>query len=91
LLCRPHHRAVHEEGIRLDRGPDGELRFSLPDGRPLPALPPLPDIPRDPFETLRARHDEEGLAIDARTATPGWLGERLDVGWAIGVLHPLAR
>jgi len=22
---------------------------------------------------------------------PGWLGERLDVGWAIGVLHPLAN
>jgi len=21
---------------------------------------------------------------------PGWLGERLDVGWAIDVLHPLA-
>jgi len=23
--------------------------------------------------------------------TPGWLGERLDVGWAIDVLHPLAN
>jgi hypothetical protein len=22
---------------------------------------------------------------------PRWLGERLDVGWAIDVLHPLAR
>jgi len=21
---------------------------------------------------------------------PGWLGERLDVSWAISVLHPLA-
>ncbi|MEX2147075.1 MAG: hypothetical protein WED01_08705, partial [Candidatus Rokuibacteriota bacterium] len=28
--------------------------------------------------------------LDARTACPGWLGERLDVGWAIDVLHPLA-
>jgi len=25
-----------------------------------------------------------------RTSMPGWLGERLDVGYAIGVLHPLA-
>jgi hypothetical protein len=24
------------------------------------------------------------------TTCPGWLGERLDVGWAIDVLHPLA-
>jgi hypothetical protein len=26
----------------------------------------------------------------ARTTCPGWLGERLDVGWAIDVLHPRA-
>jgi hypothetical protein len=30
------------------------------------------------------------LRLDARTACPAWLGERLDVGWAIDVLHPLA-
>jgi hypothetical protein len=24
LLCRPHHRAVHEEGFRLERQPEGE-------------------------------------------------------------------
>ncbi len=29
-------------------------------------------------------------SLHARTACPGWLGERLDVGWAIDVLHPLA-
>jgi len=40
---------------------------------------------------LRARHDAEGLRIDARTARPRWLGERLDLGWAIDVLHPLAN
>jgi hypothetical protein len=40
---------------------------------------------------LRERHKAEGLDLNARTATPGWLGERLDVGWAIDVLHPLAR
>ena len=34
--------------------------------------------------------DECGLNIHARTSMPGWLGERLDVGWAIDVLHPLA-
>jgi hypothetical protein len=29
--------------------------------------------------------------LHARTATPQWLGERLDVGYAIDVLHPRAR
>jgi len=47
-------------------------------------------VPADPVEALRAQHDALRLAIHARTATPGWLGERLDVGWAIDVLHPLA-
>jgi hypothetical protein len=29
--------------------------------------------------------------VGPRTATPGWQGERLDVGYAIDVLHPVAR
>jgi hypothetical protein len=73
----------------MERRPDGELRFQRPDGRPLPESPALPPIPDDPIEMLRARNDERGLNIHARTAMPGWLGERLDVGWAIDVLHPL--
>src|SRR5882762_1273917 len=40
LLCRRHHRAVHEEGYQVARGPDGVLQFRRPDGRPLPDVPP---------------------------------------------------
>jgi hypothetical protein len=47
-------------------------------------------VTEDPVEGLRAGHVAQGLRLHARTACPGWLGERLDVGWAIGVLHPLA-
>ena len=47
-------------------------------------------MPSDPVNVLRARHKVEGLRLHARTAMSGWLGERLDVGWAIDVLHPLA-
>ena len=91
MLCRRHHRAVHEEGYQLDRQPGGELQFHRPDGRVLPDVPPPPEVPDEPVKVLRARNDAEGLALHARTATPGWLGERLDVGYAIDVLHPLAR
>ena len=91
VLCRRHHRAVHEEGYQLDRQPDGELRFRRPDGRLLPEVPSPPEMLDDPVTVLRARHNAEGLVLHARTATPGWLGEHLDVGWAIDVLHPLAR
>jgi 5-methylcytosine-specific restriction endonuclease McrA len=88
LLCRRHHRAVHEEGYQVARGPDGELRFRRPDGRPLLEVPPSAQVLGDPVKLLRARHDSQGLRLTARTACPGWLGERLDVGWAIDVLHP---
>jgi 5-methylcytosine-specific restriction endonuclease McrA len=91
LLCRRHHRAVHEEGYRVDRQADGELRFRRPDGRLLPEVPPTPSLSRDPVQTLRARHDAEGLRLHALTSMPGWLGEHLDIGWAIDVLHPLAQ
>jgi len=47
-------------------------------------------VPADPVHVLRARHEAHGLDVHARTALPRWLGERLDVAWAIDVLHPLA-
>jgi 5-methylcytosine-specific restriction endonuclease McrA len=91
LLCRRHHRAVHEEGYRVERQPDEGLRFWRPDGRELPEVPAPAAVPEDPVQTLRAGHAERGLHVHARTACPGWLGERLNLGWAIDVLHPLAN
>jgi HNH endonuclease len=34
LLCRAHHRAVHEGGWRLQRHPDGHLTATPPHRRP---------------------------------------------------------
>jgi 5-methylcytosine-specific restriction endonuclease McrA len=87
MLCRRHHRAVHEEGFHVNRQPDGALQFRWPDGRLLPDVPPPPATPADPVHTLHAEHAAQGLSVHARTACPGWMGERLDVGWAIDVLH----
>jgi hypothetical protein len=90
LLCRRHHRAIHDEGYRLQRRPDGELEFRRPNGSVLPDVPPPPAMPDQPLESLRALNDSAGLVLHAHTATPSWLGERLDVGYALDVLHPLA-
>jgi 5-methylcytosine-specific restriction endonuclease McrA len=90
LLCRRHHRAVHEEGYQVERSPDGALQFRRPNGWLLPDVPPPRAVPADPVGALEAQHAAEGLRLDARTGCPTWLGERLDVGWAIGVLHPRA-
>jgi 5-methylcytosine-specific restriction endonuclease McrA len=91
LLCRRHHRAVHEEGYQVARLPDGALQFRRPDGRPLPEVPAPAVVPGDPIKALRESHDAQGLRVNARTGCATWLGERLNVGWAIDVLHPLAQ
>jgi hypothetical protein len=90
MLCRRHHRAVHEEGYQVERQADGGLRFRTPHGHLLPDVPAPPTIPGDPIRALRARNAHAGLRLDADTLRPGWLGEPLDVGYAISVLHPRA-
>jgi hypothetical protein len=90
LLCRRHHRAVHEEGYRVTRAADGALRFARPDGHPLPDVPPASAVPADPIGSLERRHAADGLRLHAHTACPSWHGERLDLGWALDVLHPAA-
>jgi len=91
LLCRRHHRAVHEEGYQVERDADGTLRFSTPRGQPLPEVPAPPAVPANPAHALVAAHRARGLSIDGWTGCPDWLGERLDLAWAIGVLHPAAN
>jgi 5-methylcytosine-specific restriction endonuclease McrA len=90
MLCRRHHRAVHEEGYQLERLSDGTLRFRRPDGRQLPDAPPPPVITDDPIPRLRVLNEAAGLRLDGRTLCPtaGW--QRFDVGYAIDVLHPRA-
>jgi len=89
-LCRRHHRAVHEEGYQIERKADGELVFRWPTGLMLAVVPPPPTILDDAVDMLRAQDDALGLPIDAHTSTPSWLGERLDLDYAISVLHPFA-
>jgi hypothetical protein len=91
LLCRRHHRMVHEEGYEVERQPGGALQFRWPDGRIIPEVPPPSTVPADPVAALRARHEQNGLALHPRTAIPDWRGEPFDLGYAIDVLHPRAR
>ena len=74
LLCRRHHRAVHEEGYQVARGADGTVQFRRPDGQVLPAVPPPAAVPTDPAGALRARSIAQGLEHHAPTALAKWFG-----------------
>jgi hypothetical protein len=86
LLCRYHHRLVHEGGFSVAR--EGKaFRFRDPTGVVLPEAP-LRSLPEDGGEhTLRRANAEQGLDITPRTAVPGWAGERLDLPWTIQALQ----
>ena len=86
LLCRRHHRSVHEEGFTVRLDPAGNAEFCWPDGRPFPAVPPPPRWSGPPLAPTDARLAASAIVIDADTATPDWHGERLDVGFAINVM-----
>ena len=76
LLCRRHHRSVHEGLVDVRLLADGSLSFISPDGRVLrPAPTPPPDFPRD--------------QAPPRTADdlPTWDGTPFDVAYAVEVLY----
>lgn len=84
LLCRRHHRAVHEEGYRIAVNEDN-LTFLRPDGRVLPNVPPAPALCGDPMALLRAASP----AIDGWTAAPlAGPGQRLEMDQTLRAFGP---
>jgi len=94
LLCRRHHRAVHEGGLRVEVvegggvGGGSPVRFFTQDGRAVSVVPESPPLPAEPVAALVQGHKKGGITPDAWTATPLWNGEILDYGLAIDMLRP---
>ena len=86
LLCRRHHRAVHEEGFTVRVGATGEAAFVRPDKQPLQNLPAPPRWLGGALAPTLDRLPGDEIAISPHTAMPHWHGERLDEGWAVSVL-----
>ncbi|MEQ1911240.1 MAG: DUF222 domain-containing protein, partial [Vicinamibacterales bacterium] len=104
LLCRRHHRAVHEGGFTLTPHPDGSLIVHRPEGRPLEVAPVLPSWDREPalhvadepaqasghpLLPVTARLASAGIMITARSVAV-WDGTPLDVVWAMDVLRGMS-
>jgi hypothetical protein len=70
LLCRHHHRLVHEEGFTVRMDARGEPAFSTPAGIPLPQVPRY-DV-RGRLEVLLAANKTRGVSPDFRTGRARW-------------------
>jgi hypothetical protein len=91
MVCRRHHRALHEEGFTMALGPSGEARFYRPDGRLLPEAPALPVGAGEPDTALVSRLASHGVAVDARETLPSWWGGPVDYAWEIDSLRSRDR
>jgi hypothetical protein len=85
-LCRFHHRQVHEGRVVIARLDDGALRFVRPDGRTFASPVPGSIKPCPQWRESSVADHPPGTAIDPRTATTRWRGERMDYDLAIHVL-----
>ena len=89
LLCRRHHRFLHEYGYSMLRV-DGALEFHRADGRLVPEMPPAIETERG-CERLQQAHEKAGLAINHRTGDCHWSGAAMDYNWAIQGLFERER
>lgn len=83
LLCRRHHRLVHEGGYRIESPRPHVFRFFDPDGRPLPEAPPMAPA-RGPGVADQNRR--LGLSIGPGTCRSLGEGQPIDLGVTIDAL-----
>jgi len=84
LLCRTHHRLVHEAGygVRSETG-QGAV-FSLPNGTTIPQGPDTRS--RGNVSAITSNNQINGLEITPETAIPQWHGEQMDNEVAVEML-----
>ena len=81
LLCRHHHRLVHEGGYGLAMPVGGEPVFSAPNGRPIPSGPDMRF--RGNVFALTTGNQREKIEIGPGTIVPQWHGDRMDDAMAV--------
>jgi len=87
LLCRHHHRLVHEGGFGICKSTQGAIEFNNPAGE---NIPPGPDTrSRGNLLSLFDTHAQSGIRITPKTAQSLWLGETMDDDMAIQVMLQL--
>jgi len=87
LLCRHHHRLVHEGGFGIRKSTLGAIEFSNPAGASIPTGQDTRS--RGNFLSLFDTHAQCGIHITPKTAQSLWLGETMDDDMAIQVMLQL--
>jgi hypothetical protein len=83
LMCRFHHRLVHEGSVTVQVLDDGALRFVRPDGQFLDSVAPDHTQPLTHWTEVAEQNRRNDLRIDKATAVTRWCGETMD--YSLGV------
>ncbi len=86
LLCRRHHRLLHEGGCSVRLNARGDARFFDRRGRLLEQSPAPPSIGLYAAEDLVRQLEDAGILVTGKESMPAWNGEPLDLHYAMEVL-----
>ena len=86
LLCRRHHRLLHEGSFTARMDDQGAVRFAHPRGRPLHECPSPPPMGPDPARELIEGLEDAGILITGEESMPAWDGEPMDLRYVMECL-----
>ncbi len=86
LLCRRHHRFVHEYGFSVERDEGGVVTFHDPRGRVVPETGERGLRQIAHRERTRRLLAEAGVTIDETTNAPRWDGTPVDYALCVDAL-----
>ncbi len=84
LLCRTHHRLVHEGGYGVEMVADEGAVFSLPSGKTISQASEKRS--RGNVFVIMSGNQRNGLDITPDTSIPQWYGDKMDHGMAVDML-----
>ena len=86
LLCRRHHRLLHEGGFTVRMSEGGAVQFLLPRGKPLERCPAPPPIGLDGARELVEYLENAGILITGTESMPAWDGRPMDLHYVMECL-----
>ena len=86
LLCRRHHRLLHEGGFSVKMNEERAAQFLDKRGRPLEHSPAPPPVGSYPARELIRHLEDAGILITGKESMPAWDGTPMDLPYVMECL-----
>ena len=83
LLCRRHHRLLHEGGFSVRMDDQGAVQLFDQRGRLLERSPAPPPVGLDAARELIEHLEDSGILITGKESMPAWNGEPMDLRYVM--------